>query len=136
VRYLLDTNTCVGLLRSPGNVYVRTRVAAASPADVTLCSVVRGELLYGALRSRDVAKNLTQLSAFFTNFASLPFDDTAADHYGDIRAALTRAGTTIGPNDLMIAAIARANGLTLVSHNIAEFSRVTGLTCEDWETGP
>lgn len=83
--YLLDTNTCVGLLRSPGNHQVRARVAALSPRDILLCSVVRGELLYGALRSRDVAKNLAQVSAFFTHFASLPFDDGAADHYGSVR---------------------------------------------------
>ena len=136
MKYLLDTNTCVGLLRSPGNAQVRKRLAAADPADLMLCSVVRGELLFGALRSRDAVKNLALLATFFTHFASLPFDDSAADHYGDIRSTLTRAGTPIGPNDLMIAAIARANALTLVSHNVAEFNRVGGLTCQDWEAGP
>jgi tRNA(fMet)-specific endonuclease VapC len=95
VKYLLDTNTCVGLLRSPGNVHVRTRLAATNPAEVVLCSVVRGELLYGALRSRDAVKNLAQLSAFFAHFASLPFDDAAADQYGDIRSRLTQTGNLI-----------------------------------------
>jgi tRNA(fMet)-specific endonuclease VapC len=64
---------------------------------------------------------------------SLPFDDRAAEVYGRIRAHLTATGMAIGPNDLMIAAIALANGLTLVTHNTAEFSRVPGLTIEDWQ---
>jgi tRNA(fMet)-specific endonuclease VapC len=67
-------------------------------------------------------------------FPSLPFDDEAAEHYGRIRAELTTEGTPIGGNDFLIAAIALANGLTLVTHNTREFARVTGLTIEDWET--
>jgi hypothetical protein len=66
-------------------------------------------------------------------FVCFPFDDPAADQYGTIRAALASAGTPIGPNDLLIAAIALANGLTLVTLNTTEFSRIPGLTIEDWE---
>ena len=64
---------------------------------------------------------------------SLPFDDSAAEEYGRIRAHLANLGTPIGPNDLLIAAIALANKITLVSHNTAEFSRVPGLILEDWQ---
>lgn len=64
---------------------------------------------------------------------SLPFDDRAADEYGRIRAYLARLGTPIGPNDLLIAAIALANNATLVTHNTTEFNRVPGLTIVDWE---
>ena len=134
--HLLDTNTCVGLLRSPGNRQIRKRLAAMDPADVALCSVVRAELVYGAYRSRAPAKTLAQLATFFTQFVSLPFDDGAADVYGQVRSALAAAGTPIGPNDLMIAAIALANGLVLVTHNTAEFGRVPGLQTEDWELVP
>jgi tRNA(fMet)-specific endonuclease VapC len=67
-------------------------------------------------------------------FESLPFDDPSADHYGLIRRDLERAGAIIGPNDLMIAATERAHGLVLVSHNTGEFSRVDGLSLEDWES--
>ncbi len=63
----------------------------------------------------------------------LPFDSLAARVYGALRAHLERSGTMIGPNDLMIASIAFARGLTLVSHNVAEFARVPGLVVEDWE---
>jgi tRNA(fMet)-specific endonuclease VapC len=64
---------------------------------------------------------------------SLPFDDAAAEEYGQLRAYLANQGTPIGPNDTMIAAIALANGLTLVTHNTAEFSRVPGLMIKDWQ---
>ena len=73
------------------------------------------------------------LSTFFEPYESLPFDDAAAAEYGRIRAQLAAAGTPIGPNDLMIAAIARDRQLTLVTHNTREFSRVSGLLMEDWE---
>jgi tRNA(fMet)-specific endonuclease VapC len=64
----------------------------------------------------------------------VPFDDRAGEEYAKVRADLAAKGTPIGPNDLLIAAIALANGLTLVTHNTTEFSRVLGLRLEDWET--
>jgi len=64
---------------------------------------------------------------------SFDFDDQAAREYGRLRAQLEREGTPIGPNDLMIAAIALANRSTLVTHNTAEFSRIKTLQIEDWE---
>lgn len=73
---------------------------------------------------------LERLSAQFT---SLPFDDSAAEIYGRIRAELEAVGMLIGPYDMMIAAIALANDLTLVTHNTREFGRVAGLKVEDWE---
>jgi tRNA(fMet)-specific endonuclease VapC len=66
-------------------------------------------------------------------FVSLPFDDHAGEEAGRVRAYLAGLGTPIGPNDLLIAAIALANGLTLVTHNTSEFSRVPGLNIEDWQ---
>ncbi|MCI5148903.1 MAG: type II toxin-antitoxin system VapC family toxin, partial [Candidatus Electrothrix sp. MAN1_4] len=66
---------------------------------------------------------------------SLPFGDEAVADYGEIRAALAKAGTPIGPNDLLIAAVAKAHDVTLVTHNVGEFSRVHGLLLEDWHKG-
>ena len=97
---------------------------------------MKAELIFGALRSSLPTQNLNALDTFFAGFASLPFDDAAARAYGEIRNALYRAGTPIGPNDLMSAAIAKVHGLTLVTHNTREFSRVQGLTLEDWEKAP
>jgi tRNA(fMet)-specific endonuclease VapC len=134
VKYLLDTNTCVQYLRHGNASPVAARLASFVTRDVVLCAVVVGELLFGALRSRDVAKNLADVRRFAAGFRSLPLDDAAAEHYAIVRADLAAKGTPIGPNDLMITAIALANSLTVVTHNTAEFSRVAGLQLEDWQT--
>jgi tRNA(fMet)-specific endonuclease VapC len=133
VKYLLDTNTCVQYLRYGAASPVARRLASASPGDVVLCSVVVGELLFGALRSQNIAKNLADVQAFRAGFISLPFDDQTAAEYAKIRADLASKGTPIGPNDMLIAAVALVNGLILVTHNTSEFSRVVGLTLEDWQ---
>jgi tRNA(fMet)-specific endonuclease VapC len=132
--HLLDTNTCIDHLRKGPASNVTTRLLAAPPNSVCLCSVVVGELLFGVLRS-DVshqAGNLALVRKLRQHMVSLPFDDRAAEEYGRIRSHLAAQGKLIGPNDLLIAAIALANETTLVTHNTAEFSRVPGLTLEDW----
>jgi tRNA(fMet)-specific endonuclease VapC len=130
--YLLDTNTCIRYLngRSPS---VRKRLEAPTPAEVCLCAVVKAELAYGAARSHDPARTLAKLATFLAPFTSLPFDDSCADTYGRVRAQLEQAGTPIGPNDLMIAAIAVTHGLTLVTHSTREFERIPRLSLTDWE---
>jgi tRNA(fMet)-specific endonuclease VapC len=133
VKDLLDTNTCIQVLRLGAASPVTARLAAAVPGDVVLCSVVVAELLFGALRSRDVTKNLADVRAFVTGFQSLDFDGAAAEEYARVRADLAAKGTPIGPNDLLIASIALANGLTLITHNTAELSRVIGLRLDDWQ---
>ena len=135
MRYLLDTNACIRILNNSSKPLVE-RLRQHEPSQIGLCSVVKAELLYGARRSSRVSENLDLLERFFEPFASLPFDDTSAEHYGRIRLHLERAGNLIGPNDLLIAATARAHGLVLVSHNTREFSRVDGLELEDWELEP
>ena len=129
---LLDTNACIQLWQRK-NLTVRKNFVQYSPADITLCSVVRAELLFGALRSEQKERNLQLLQQLFAPLYSFDFDDNAAAHYAEIRADLTAQGNLIGANDLMIAAIARANKATLITHNMAEFSRVQGLLIEDWE---
>lgn len=104
-----------------------------SPADIALCSVVKAELLFGALRSEHKEQNLQLLKNLFAPLQSFEFDDNAAEHYAQIRADLSAQGNLIGANDLMIAAIARAKNAILVTHNTGEFSRVQGLQIEDWE---
>jgi tRNA(fMet)-specific endonuclease VapC len=128
--YLPDTNAWIAYV-NPGASAVKARFRAHPPTDLLFCSVVKAELLYGAYRSSRRADNLHLLAVLFQQFASLPFEDAAADAYGRIRADLAAQGTPIGPNDLMIAAIALANNLILVTHNTREFARVTGLIIED-----
>jgi tRNA(fMet)-specific endonuclease VapC len=130
--FLLDANACIRILNKSSLPLVE-RLAQHEPAEIRLSSVVKAELLFGARRSERVQENIEVLARFFAPFICLPFDDRCAEEYGLIRAALTRLGTPIGPNDLMIAATALAHDLTLVSHNVSEFSRVPGLRVQDWE---
>jgi tRNA(fMet)-specific endonuclease VapC len=129
--YLLDTDTCSVYLngRSPG---VLQHFQQHSPKEIFLCAVVKAELFYGAMKSTVPQKQLAKLQHFFGPLVSLPFDDHCAMIYGQIRAHLAILGTPIGPNDLLIAAIALVHGVTLVTHNTGEFSRVPGLHIEDW----
>jgi tRNA(fMet)-specific endonuclease VapC len=131
VKYLLDTNACIAHLR--GSRRVTERLRALIPSDVSKCSIVRSELMYGAARSRDPARERAVVETFLRPLVSVPFDDAAADRYAEIRDALERAGLRIGAYDLQIAAIALCHGLTLVTHNTNEFSQVADLSWEDWE---
>lgn len=130
--FLLDTNVCVQYLRGK-NTRVRQRLAATPTHEVCLCSVVLSELYLGVLRSADPLKNRAEVDQFAAPYSSLPFDDVAADECSRIRHHLESRGIPIGPHDMQIAAIARANGYTLVTHNTNEFGRVPGLMLEDWE---
>jgi tRNA(fMet)-specific endonuclease VapC len=133
--YLLDTNACICVLNNSSPPLVAT-LRRHNPMDIFLCSVVKAELTYGAYHSSRIADNLRLLQRFFEPFISLPLDDACCDAYGRIRTDLERAGTPIGPNDLLIAATAVANDRTLVTANTSEFSRVAGLTIENWEEIP
>lgn len=129
--WMLDTNACVALLNG-SSAALADRLAAQRPSEIRLCAIVKAELLFGARKSERAADNLRLLEAFFARFASLPFDDAAAEQYGRLCHDLQRAGTLIGPNDLMIAAIALAADFILVTNNVGEFSRALGLKVDDW----
>jgi tRNA(fMet)-specific endonuclease VapC len=133
MKWILDTNACIRYLngRAPR---LRQRIDAADPNDLLVCSVVKAELFFGAAQSSTPTVTLQRQKEFLAHFASLAFDDMAANLYGPIRAELKASGTPIGPNDLLIASIALANGVTLVTLNVNEFSRVKGLMIENWET--
>lgn len=129
--YCLDTNTCIDALRGTRPA-LASRFAALTPEDIRVPAMVRAELVYGALRSSDPARSKRAVQRLLAPYVLVSFDAEAADHYADIRARLDAEGTPIGPNDLVIAATARAHGLVLVTHNTAEFARVPGLQLEDW----
>jgi tRNA(fMet)-specific endonuclease VapC len=133
--YLLDTNAWATYLNR-SNSSVAKKVAQIGAGDIRLCSIVKAELYFGAEKSARRNANVQLLTQLFAAFASVPFGDAAAECYGRIRADLSKAGTPIGPNDLLIAATAVAEQCTLVTHNVREFSRVPGLIIEDWEAMP
>ncbi|MBW4538817.1 MAG: type II toxin-antitoxin system VapC family toxin [Myxacorys chilensis ATA2-1-KO14] len=132
MRYLLDTNVCVVYLNGR-SILVRDRLFSTLTQEIAVCSVVKTELFYGAMRSNNPSRTLERQQEFLGRFVSLPFGDEAAIICGEIRARLASAGTPIGAYDLQIAAIALANNLILVTHNTREFDRVDGLQIEDWE---
>ncbi len=132
MKYLLDTNAWIEILNHP-NGKTASKLISVSPRDVLLCSVVLGELLTGAYKSSKSAANLGLIHALVQQFASLPFDDQAADQFGRIRTLLEAQGKPIGPYDTQIAAIAASRNLTVVTNNVAEFGRVPGLSIEDWK---
>lgn len=133
--FLLDTNTCIIYLRRPVGPLAQ-KVVATPPSEVAISTVSVVELYRGAHLSAKVADNLAQVSTFVGNFRCLPLDFLAAELAGHIDAYLAKQGLRIGPYDTLIAAIALANNLILVTHNTREFSRVTGLRLEDWEVSP
>lgn len=131
MKWLLDTNICIYFLngRFPA---LRDRILQKPFGELSVCSIVKAELCYGAMRSRNPEKTLELQQQFLAPLASFAFDDVCARQAGEIRALLANAGTPIGPYDLQIAATALANSLTLVTANTGEFSRVQGLRWEDW----
>ncbi len=131
--FLFDTNACIAYLNNHLSP-IRRKLEQISSKQVFICSVVKAELFYGAMKSKNHAQTLAKQSVFLNQFVSLPFDDKAAKIFGEIRAHLARLGTPIGPYDLQIAAIALAHNVTLVTHNTREFSRVPNLQIEDWES--
>ena len=133
--YLRDTNVWISYLRRKSPALVQ-RFTQTNPADVRLCSVVLGELVYGVYHgpSSYQEHNEGLVVRLRQQFESLTFDDPAAEQYGKLpKAYLAAHSYNVGPNDLMIAAIALANGLIVVTHNTAEFCRVPGLVVEDWQ---
>ncbi len=130
--WMLDTNVWIKVLKKRAPL-LRARIDIMDPGDILTCSLVKSELWLGALKYDDPAKRLNQIETAVSLYRSLPFDDTAARHYADIRHELEVRGERIGPNDLKIAAICLAHDLTLVSSNLREFSRVRDLRVEDWE---
>jgi tRNA(fMet)-specific endonuclease VapC len=131
LKSLLDTNVCITYMRGKDPVLLQ-RFGQHQPADIALCSVVLAELRYGAECSADPPMEHARIDTFVAPYVSLPFDDAAARLFGEIRRALASAGKQIGPYDTMIAAIALAHGLILVTHNTSKFGRVPGCS---WRTG-
>jgi tRNA(fMet)-specific endonuclease VapC len=132
MQYLLDTNVFVAYLRGR-NALVRQRFHARPTADLHLCSMVLAELIRGTLRSQRPTANRAKMDALVKRLTSLPFNDDAAEVFARIRFRLESQGIVIGPYHLQIASIALLHKLTLVTHNVAEFNRVPGLSVADWE---
>jgi len=128
--YLLDTNVISGLMREPAGPAAR-HIERVGHQDICTSIIVAAELRYGCAK-KGSAKLWAKVESVLAIIPILPLDVLADVEYGDIRSALEAAGEPIGANDLLIAAQARALGLTLVTDNTREFNRVRGLNVENW----
>ncbi len=131
MKYLLDTNICVFIIRKKSPLALQ-RLQKCSVGEVGISSITLAELRFGADKSKDPVKNHAALNSFLAPLEIVEFNSHAAGNYGSIRADLEKRGLPIGPLDTLIAAHAQSLGLTMVTNNIGEFSRVTGLLVEDW----
>ena len=132
--YLLDTNACIALINgTPKEVRRRFQRAINKEATMLVSSVVAFELWYGVAKSQRQEANTQRLEAFLAGpLERTPFDEEDAKEAGRVRGELEIAGKPIGAYDVLIAAQARRRGATLVTSNVAEFDRVTGVKWEDW----
>ena len=132
--YLLDTNACIALINgTPKEVRRRFQRAINRDATMLVSSMVAFELWYGVATSQRKEANTQRLEAFLAGpLEWTPFDEEDAREAGRVRAELEIAGKPTGAYDVLIAAQARRRGATLVTSNVAEFDRVTGLKREDW----
>lgn len=132
-RFLLDSDTCIYLInRRPGYDVILDRAEGKSYGDILVSSITFAELMYGIAKSRFQRQNQRAARLFFAHFPILPFDQAAAEAYGQIRAGLETRGSPIGPLDTLIAAHAVSVGAVIVTNNTKEFSRVPGLGVENW----
>lgn len=131
IRYMLDTNTVV-YAQKQNPVSVLKHLLSHNPSEIAISSITLAELEYGIYNSSKPAQNQIALTMFLSEITVLPFDSDAAFEYGFIRFDLKSRGAIIGPNDLLIAAHAKSQDITLVTHNLREFSRIEGLKLEDW----
>lgn len=129
-RYLLDTNILSDLVRNPQGL-IAQKIASAGEDNICTSIIVASELHFGAHKLGS-ARLSTQLRAVLSAIEVLPLEEPADQRYGELRAGLQKQGTTIGPNDMLIAAHALMLDCVVVTANVREFSRVHGLRVENW----
>lgn len=130
VKYMLDTNICIYTIKQKPDI-VR-QAFKRHIGMMCISTITMTELIYGAEKSLNPAKNITVIEGFIAHLQVLDFDAEAAIHTAQIRAELAKAGTPIGVYDTMIAGHARSKGLIVVTNNTQEFQRVSGLRLENW----
>ena len=129
--YMLDTNICIYAIKQrPEQVFIRLQ--EHDPKEICISSVTYAELVHGVEKSQAIEKNRLALALLLANIEIVSFDSLAAESYGKIRADLEKAGTPIGPLDMMIAGHARSLGYTIVTNNTKVFQRVRDLKLENW----
>lgn len=131
MRFLLDTNTCIYIIkRKPPKVFEKFQTLDIY--DVGISSITVAELEYGVYKSQRREQNRVALTQFLIPLQIIPFDESATQTYGRIRAQLERQGIVIGSMDMLIVSQAINLGLILVTNNVRELSQIPGLVLENW----
>jgi len=128
---MLDTNICIYIIKNKP-ISVKERFYQFRVGEVILSSITVSELYYGAYKSQHIEKNLLALENFLNYFRIEKFDLNASIEYGKIRSELERKGKVIGGMDMLIAAHALSLDVTLITNNLKEFSRISGLKLDNW----
>jgi tRNA(fMet)-specific endonuclease VapC len=132
LKYLLDTNACIGIIRYPkSNTSLRFLSTPIEDVGVSVVSV--GELWVGPYRKNNPASEADKVRRFLLLANIFPFDEACAVEFGKVAASLLDAGTPVGAVDVQIAATAIRHGLIVVTRNLRHFSVIPGLQSEDWE---
>ena len=134
MKYLLDTNICIYLIKSK-SVRVLEKFLSQEIGDIGISTVTVAELQYRVQKSQFPQQNMAALEKFLMPLSIMDFDLTATEQYGKIRVFLEQKGIPIGAYDLMIAAQALSQDVILVTNNVREFSRIPGLRLENWAEG-
>ncbi|MBK1986774.1 type II toxin-antitoxin system VapC family toxin [Sphaerospermopsis aphanizomenoides BCCUSP55] len=131
MRYLLDTNICIYIIKQkPQKVLDKFQTLQIS--EIGISSITVAELEYGVAKSQQQEKNRNALLQFLLPLQIVEFNQASATIYGEIRSNLESQGIVIGAMDMLIAAHALSLGVTLVTNNVREFSRITNLSLENW----
>ncbi|CAD5928677.1 type II toxin-antitoxin system tRNA(fMet)-specific endonuclease VapC [Planktothrix agardhii] len=131
MKYLLDTNICIYIIKQKP-ISVKQRFQSFDISDMRISIVTLGELEYGAAKSQNPSRNRQTLAIFCAPFEIVGLNPEDARIFGNIRADLEKRGQPIGSYDLLIAAQALSRGLTVVTNNVKEFSRINNLGVENW----
>ena len=131
MKYMLDTNICIGLIRNKPQSLI-ARLTACTPGEVGISVITIAELAHGAQKSNKVQENVSALEQFLYPLEVADFDQRASAAYGLVRAFLERKGKIIGSMDLLIGAHALSQDAILVTNNTSEFKRIPNLNIEDW----
>lgn len=129
--YLLDTDTCIEIIKSK-NPEIRTRFNRVPSSAIAISAITLGELRFGAETSSARDWALTALSKLESKVRIAALPPAAGAHYGQIRASLEKSGYIFGDNDLWLAAHARADGWIFITPNLSNFELIEGLQIENW----
>ena len=131
MRYMLDTNICIYIIREKP-VKVLRKLCTFELSDIVISAITHSELEYGVSKSSRREENREALNNFLSPLEIVPYDDKAAVVYGQIRTQLERKGAVVGAMDMLIGAHARSIPVTLVTNNLKEFKRIPELRVENW----